>query len=149
MIVQVLMAALATLGLSILFATPKRHWLICSLVGGGGFYVYLAVIEATGNMVLGCFVATLTLVVMARAIAVVHQAPVTVFLLAGIFPLVPGAGIYYTAYYLFTSDPRAGDKGLETVMLAGAIVLGILFGFALPTKFFSIFQKIRFKASKG
>lgn len=143
MIAQAVMAALATFGLSILFATPRRHWLVCSLVGGVVYYLYLAVRAVTGNGVLGCFVATFALVAIARAIAVVHQAPVTVFLLAGIFPLVPGAGIYYTAYYLFTADARAGAMGLETVMLSGAIVLGILFGFALPMRLFIFFRRFQ------
>ena len=44
------------------------------------------------------------------------QGPVTIFLITGIFPLVPGAGIYYTGYHLFMSDNSlALDKGLETI----------------------------------
>ena len=69
MITQAVMAALATFGLSILFATPRRHWLVCSLVGGVVYYLYLAVRAVTGNGVLGCFVATFALVAIARAIS--------------------------------------------------------------------------------
>ena len=36
--------------------------------------------------------------------AILLKTPVTVFLLTGIFPLVPGAGIYYTAYYFIQGE---------------------------------------------
>ena len=58
----------------------------------------------------------------------------TIFLLPGIFPLVPGAGIYYTAYYLFAG--RAGaffaSKGGETFKVALALALGIALVCSLP-----------------
>jgi uncharacterized protein len=55
------------------------------------------------------------------------------YVLPGIFPLVPGAGIYYTAYYLFIGNTEmSGFKGLETLEIAGAIVFGIIFGFGIP-----------------
>ena len=49
----------------------------------------------------------------------------TVFLICGIFPLVPGAGIYYTGYNFFMgNDTLALEKGLETIKIAVAIALG-------------------------
>ena len=49
----------------------------------------------------------------------------TVFLICGIFPLVPGAGIYYTGYNFFMgNDAMALEKGLETIKIAVAIALG-------------------------
>jgi uncharacterized membrane protein YjjB (DUF3815 family) len=59
------------------------------------------------------------------------------YVLPGIFPLVPGAGIYYTAYYLFIGNTEmSGFKGLETLEIAGAIVFGIIFGFGIPQRMF-------------
>ena len=65
--------------------------------------------------------------------AVRNRCPVTIFLVSGIFPLVPGAGIYWTAYYLVTEQLRlAVYTGYEAVKVAVAIVLGIVFVFELP-----------------
>ena len=65
----------------------------------------------------------------------------TVYLLSGIFPLVPGAGIFYTAYYLFTNDRAlSSSKGIETFEVAGAIVLGIIFGFGIPQSLFNLLK---------
>ena len=66
-------------------------------------------------------IATLCLTIMARIFAAARSMPVTVYLLSGIFPLVPGAGIFYTAYYLFTNDRAlSSSKGIETFEVAGA-----------------------------
>ena len=59
------------------------------------------------------------------------------FLIAGIFPLVPGAGIYWTAYYVVTDQlAKASARGFLTLKIAVAIVLGILFVFEFPQKWF-------------
>ena len=40
----------------------------------------------------------------------------TIFLIAGIFPLVPGAGVYWTAYYIVTDQLRlAAETGYTAV----------------------------------
>ena len=62
-----------------------------------------------------------------------RKTPVTVFLICGIFPLVPGAGIYYTAYYFIMGDnAMALSKGIETIKIAVAIALAIVFVFSMP-----------------
>ena len=86
-------------------------------------------------------IATLCLTIMARIFAAARSMPVTVYLLSGIFPLVPGAGIFYTAYYLFTNDRALStSKGIETFEVAGAIVLGIIFGFGIPQSLFNLLK---------
>ena len=86
---------------------------------------------------LASLVATFILTVFSRTTAVIRRNPATVYLLCGIFPLVPGAGIYYTAYYLIIGDnARFSSKGLETFEVALAIVFGIIFGFAIPEALF-------------
>ena len=59
------------------------------------------------------------------------------FLIPGIFPLVPGMSLYQTAQALVSSDWNlAGSKGITTIKFAVAIVGGILLGFELPQKWF-------------
>ena len=65
------------------------------------------------------------------------KCPITVFLISGIFPLVPGAGVYYTAYYLVTDQiALAGERGLGALKIAFAIVLGIAFVVSIPREVF-------------
>ena len=80
---------------------------------------------------------TVLVVFLSRLSAVRRHCPVTIFLIAGIFPLVPGAGIYWTAYYVVTDQlAKASDRGFQTLKIAVAIVLGILFVFEFPQKWF-------------
>ena len=64
--------------------------------------------------------------------------PGTIFLISGIFPLVPGAGIYWTVYYLVTDQlGLAVHTGYAAVKAAVAIVLGIVAVFELPQGMFA------------
>lgn len=133
MIIQFAAAMLGTLAFSVLFSAPRSQWLFCSFVGGVGWLVNTLLLGAGMGTTLACFLATLSLTYLSRLFSVLRRSPTTLFLIAGIFPLVPGAGIYYTAYHLFNSDFTQGlVKGVETLKISGAITLGILFGFALP-----------------
>ena len=65
--------------------------------------------------------------------------PVTIFLISGIIPLVPGAGIYRAAYYTVTDQLYlAVQTGFDAVKMAVAIVLGIVFVFEIPQTVFQI-----------
>ena len=56
-----------------------------------------------------------------------------VFLLCGIFPLVPGSAIYYAAFYIFLNKgAEAAYYAAMTVKLGAAIALGILIAYSLP-----------------
>ena len=67
------------------------------------------------------------------------KCPITIFLISGIITLVPGAGIYFTAYYLVTNQlAMAAVKGLGAVKVAFAIVLGIVCIVSIPRE---VFQK--------
>lgn len=136
-IIEFIVAMFATVSFAILFNAPKREVICCGLTGALGWAVYYGMTHNSIHNVLSSLVATFCLTVLARAFAVIRKSPVTVYLLPGIFPLVPGAGIYYTAYYLFVGNTEmSGFKGLETLEIAGAIVFGIIFGFGIPQGWF-------------
>ena len=134
---QFVIATLATIAFAALFNAPKKEIIYCGLTGATGWIVYYLLTQAGMHLVLASGIATFCLTILGRCFAVVRKNPVTVYLLAGIFPLVPGAGIYYTAYYLFVGDTAmSGFKGLETLEIAGAMVFGIIFGFGIPQALF-------------
>ena len=136
-IIEFIVAMFATISFAVLFNAPKKEVICCGLTGALGWVVYYAMTQNGINLVLASLVATLCLTILARCFAVIRKSPVTTYLLPGIFPLVPGAGIYYTAYYLFIgNNEMSGFKGLETLEIAGAIVFGIIFGFGIPQGWF-------------
>ena len=101
---QFLLAGAGTLSFAILFACPRRTLPYCGLVGAVGWLVY-EIAELFGMEAFAAsLLAVIPLTLLARILAMTLRTPVTVFLLTGIFPLVPGAGIYYSAYYFIQGD---------------------------------------------
>ena len=100
-ILAIVESFLATLAYAILFNVPKQYYTACGITGLAGWIVYLAMCQVT-TVALASFVGTLAVVLISRIFTVRKKCPITIFLVSGIIPLVPGAGIYYTAYYLVT-----------------------------------------------
>ena len=137
-IAQVLSAAVGTAAFALLFSVPPNCYLRCGVIGGLGWLCYLALDRLGLGTIVSIFAATALVVFCSRYSAVRRRCPVTLFLIPGIFPLVPGAGIYYTGYHLFMSDNSlALDKGLETIKIAVAIALGIGIVLSLPPFLFA------------
>lgn len=136
MILQLLAAMVGTVAFSVLFGVPSVYYLYCGLIGGAGWGIYLAASSISGAAV-SSMIATMVVIFLSRLTAVRKRCPVTIFLIAGIFPLVPGAGVYWTAYYIVTDQLRmAAETGYMAVKTAVAIVLGIVFIFEIPQGFF-------------
>ena len=125
--IQLVAAFVGTVGFSALFGAPRRYYLYCGLAGMAGWAVYLIV--AAGHSVVGAaFFAALTVAAISHVMARLCRCPVTVFLICGIIPLVPGGGIFWTAYYIVTEQLRmaaaTGFVALKvTIAIAGGIIL--------------------------
>ena len=123
MLVQFVVAMVATISFGITFQVGRRHYWTCGFVGAVGWTIYIACTTLGG----------MPLAALSRFFAIRHKAPITVFLLTGIFPLVPGAGIYYTAYYFLRNDRAlCTSKGIETLKVAVALALGIAIVCSIP-----------------
>ena len=133
MIGQVIAATLGVLAFAVLFHAPRRRYAACALCGGFCWAMFL-VFSALGlNMFMATVAAVMMMTLLARVLSVAMRMPNTVFIVTGIFAIVPGAGIYYSAYSLMVSDMVLfQQKSKETVLLAGAIALGILIGMSVP-----------------
>ena len=126
-VIQLVAAFVGTVGFSALFGAPRRYYLYCGLAGMAGWAVYLLV--ALSHSVVGAaFFAALAVAAISHIMAKICRCPVTVFLICGIIPLVPGGGIFWTAYYIVTEQLRmaaaTGFVALKvTIAIAGGIIL--------------------------
>ncbi len=126
-VIQLVAAFVGTVGFSALFGAPRRFYLYCGLAGMAGWAVYLLV--AMSHSVVGAaFFAALAVAAISHIMAKICRCPVTVFLICGIIPLVPGGGIFWTAYYIVTEQLRmaaaTGFVALKvTIAIAGGIIL--------------------------
>lgn len=136
LLIQFIMSMLGTIGFSVLFFAPKSDILLCGTVGAIGWIVYYVLYEQGMPMLVATVIGAVCLTFCARLLAVIRKKPVSVYLFTGIFPLVPGSGIYYTAYYIVKQNhDMALFKLVQTVGIAAAIAFGILLAFSMPQKF--------------
>lgn len=104
----------------------KGKW-FCAL-GGAITWAAYCVAEALGcDTLLGFFVATCTAAIFSEVMARVRKYPAISYLVISLLPLIPGAGIYYTALYAIRADfPQAAGYGMDTLATAGVMAAGIL-----------------------
>ena len=117
---------IAVTGFAVLVETPKKYILQAAVAGAGGGWVYFFSIQRGMDVVAASFLSALVISLLAHTFAGIFKAPVTVFLIAGILPTVPGAGMYRTVYYIIT-DNRAQSSYylIQTLEIAGVIALAI------------------------
>ena len=127
--VQLPAAFIGTVGFAALFGTPRRFFLASGLVGMLGWAVYVTLawytecLSAAG----AAFFGALTVALAGTVLAVWRRCPSTVFIICGIIPLVPGGGIFWTAYYLVSDQLRlAATTGFSALKVTIAIAGGII-----------------------
>ena len=97
-----------------------------ALGGAVGWFFYLCS-GAVGNDIFQYFIAAISISIYSEIFARIHKAPVTVFLICSLLPLVPGGGIYYTMEYCINGDTTAFTQtGMHTMAIFGVLALGIL-----------------------
>ena len=140
MILELISATVGTVAFSLLFGVPRKFYLYCGGIGAAGWLMYKLMLEKVGlSIAVSVFLATVVIVLLSRYAAVFEKCPATVFLITGIFPVVPGAQIYWATYYLVTDQLyEALDSGFLALKIMISIVLGIVVVFELPYKFFRI-----------
>lgn len=122
--IQLASAFVGTVGFAVIFGVPRRYYLDSGLTGMLGWGMFLL----TGSVFLGALAVGLVSYLQAW----LRRCPVTVFLICGIIPLVPGGGIFWTAYHLVVNDVRlAATTGFMALKVTVAIAAAIFFAAAL------------------
>lgn len=138
MFTQVIGAFIGVAAIAIIFGVPRKFLIHSGCVGAVGWLVYLSFIQMGWSNVLSMFFAAFVVALISHTFARIFKTPVTLFLISGILPLVPGLGMYRMVHNLLTENNSiAGAYLNETLQIAGMIALAI---FIVDTAF-RIFQK--------
>ena len=150
LILQISISFIASAAFSIIFHSPKEHIIPAGLTGGFGWLIYLILTQNGLSVITASFFATVGLTALSRIFSFLRKAPVTIFLITGIFPLVPGIGIYLTGYNLFMGDKNATlSNGVQTIEIAIAMALGVGLVLSLPQMLFSFKRLKKTPKEKG
>lgn len=135
-VVNVVCPCLGTVAFAVMFNVPKRFYVSCASIGTLGWLMYCALVQSTSPAI-ASFFASFTVVLISRVLTVRMKCPITMFVIPGIFPLIPGASVYYMAYDLVISETeQAGQSGFLALKIAFGIVLGIVSAVSIPREVF-------------
>ena len=127
-VVQLVAAYLGTMSFAVLFGVPRRYYIDAGICGTLGWVLYLILTRYSAfSPVETMFTATALVTMVALSQSTARKCPITVFLICGIFPLVPGAGIFWTSYNIVSNQlSEALTTGFGALKATVAIAFGIL-----------------------
>ena len=125
--VQFFLALFATVGFCVIIRVPLRCMPGCAAVGAIGWMVYELTFYYLSSPVMGCFVGACAVGILSTIFSKLFKDASTIFTIPGILCLVPGFNIYSTMAAMLKHDLQGTfSTGLETLLMAGAIALGLL-----------------------
>ena len=129
MVAQCVYALIGCVGFAILFNIHGPGGILCALGGFLSWAVYCLTIYLGGSEILAYFWSALFASVYSETMARIRRYPAISYLVVAIFPMIPGAGVYYTMNYAVRGQMDLfADKGMFTAAIAGIIAVGILLG---------------------
>ena len=125
--IQCMASFVGCIGFAILFNIHGPGVLLCALGGFLAWGAYCIAYPLLQNEAISYFIAAVIASIYAELMARVRKFPAISYLVVSIFPLLPGAGIYYTTNYLVQGDMASfTESGMDTIAIAGALAVGIL-----------------------
>lgn len=127
LLIQSIFCFIACTGFFILFNIHGPGGLLCSLGGVITWIIYCMITEYCHDEILAYFWATVFASVYSEIMARIRKYPAISYLIVSIFPLIPGAGVYYTMDHAVHGNMEAfANRGMMTVAIAGVMAVGIL-----------------------
>ena len=138
-----LFSLIGCFGFAILFNIHGPSSLLCAIGGMLSWAVYLIVLRSGYSDILAYFWSALVASVYSETMARIRKHPAISYLVISIFPLIPGAGAYYTMNHAVRGNMgQFASVGMHTAAIAGILAVGILLG---STVFRMIAAKKSFK----
>lgn len=136
---QFISSFLATIGFAILFNIPKKAIVKASFVGAAGWIAFVYSNEHFHSLIAASFIGACIVAIISEIFARIFKETVTVFIIPGIIPLVPGAGMYYTMLAVIQKDfNKFASIGSETMFIAGGIAASILIVSSITRMIFKV-----------
>jgi uncharacterized membrane protein YjjB (DUF3815 family) len=124
---ECLAAFIGCIGFSILFNIPFPGALLCALGGLLAWAVYAIALRFSGSEIIGYFWGAVFASAYSEIMARIRKYPAISYLVVAIFPLIPGAGVYFTMNYAVRGDMAMfASQGMYTAAIAGLMAVGIL-----------------------
>lgn len=126
-LIQAIACLIGCTGFSILFNIHGPGGILCALGGLLAWGTYCLILHLGAGDITGYFWASVVASAYSEAMARIRKYPAISYLVVSIFPLIPGAGVYYTMNYAVRGDmANFASQGTHTAAVAGIMAVGIL-----------------------
>lgn len=124
-----LFAFIGCIGFAVLFNIHGPGGLLCAVGGLLSWGIYLIMLELGNGDITAYFWSALFASVYSEIMARIRKYPAISYLVVSIFPMLPGAGVYYTMNYAVRGQMDLfASEGMHTAAIAGILAVGILLG---------------------
>lgn len=124
---EIIACFIGCIGFSILFNIHGFGTSFCAIGGVLTWVAYRLVQHLSHDDITAYFFATATAALYSEIMARIRKYPAISYLLISIFPLIPGAGVYYTMNYAVKGNMTSfASQGRHTIAIACVMAVGIL-----------------------
>ena len=125
--IELLGCLLGCIGFAIIFNIHGPGTLLCAAGGMLAWVTYCLVLKFTGDDIMAYFWGAVISSAYSEVMARIRKYPAISYLVVSIFPLIPGAGVYFTMTHAVRGDMAAfANQGMNTVAIAAMMAVGIL-----------------------
>lgn len=126
-VIQIITGTIGAMGFAILFNIRGRRLAAATIGGFLSWSLFLLLNYFIPSEPVCYFIVALLISLYSEIMARLLKSPTTTFIITSLVPLVPGGSLYYTMAFAFESDPtKFFERGMETLLLASALALGII-----------------------
>ena len=126
-LVEAFGAFISSLGFCFLFNIHGPGMLLCGLGSVLTWGMYCLCLHFGCTDIMAYFWATVAAAAYAEVMARIRKYPVISYLVLSVFPLIPGAGVYYTMNHAVRGDMTSfADQGTHTIAIAAMMAVGML-----------------------
>ncbi len=127
MLLQCIACAIGCYGFAVLFNVHGKGIWLCVVGGVLSWFTYLVSLRLGASDIMAYFYAGLISAAYAEAMARIRKYPAISYLVVAIFPLIPGAGVYYTMSHAVQGHMDLfAQQGTHTAAIAGVLAVSIL-----------------------
>ena len=124
---QIWACLIGCVGFIILFNIHGSGSMLCALGGAITWAAYLLTEKLGGSDLTAYLTSAMIASLYSEIMARIRKYPAISYLVISLFPLIPGASVYYTMNYAVRDEMNAfADTGMHTIAIAGVIAVGVL-----------------------
>lgn len=125
--ITVLASFVGCIGFAILFNVHGPGGLLCAFGGSLTWLTYCITFHYSKDVVTSNLIAAVFASMYSEIMARVRKYPAISYLVVSLFPLLPGAAVYFATNCIVTGDMDGfASKATQTIGMAGALAVGIL-----------------------